>query len=418
MTEKKKLPEQKAFHVYQKAEPVDPRSDLKLSPKESDEAFKKYNKDQNKESEKSKRSGEPGTGRRAVFVPQADPSHSWNTFAERQQQRRQDRQNQARRKPYVQVASRTLAQTGSPARIGRVQPLRRPLPYRASSAIPRRSGKLKARRSIFWRLIAGLALGILVVIGISYLLTGNTFRVQRIKVEGTRDNNLISAIQRLDVQGENLFTLDTASMAEHIKALPQVDSVEVSKQWPDQITVHLVERKALLFWQTGQGTYTIDKQGVVIAKTSDSGQSSPLLTVVDITAQNNQGQEQGQGNAHLQREIRPGAHLDSATIAFAIDVSKRLPQMIGETSYKLYYDGTMYTGTTDQVKGRPGSRGSYIVESSNGWKAYFGGPDDTNPLDNKLMALREILALAQKQKLNVTTIDLRYGLRPVFTLQQ
>jgi hypothetical protein len=91
--------------------------------------------------------------------------------------------------------------------------------------------------------------------------------------------------------------------------------------------------------------------------------------------------------------------------------------MVGVSAFKLYYDGTMYTGGIRQWSGGVGSKGSYIIESPDGWKAYLGGPEDANPLSNKLIELREILALAQRQQLDVTTIDLRYGVHPVFTLK-
>jgi hypothetical protein len=60
---------------------------------------------------------------------------------------------------------------------------------------------------------------------------------------------------------------------------------------------------------------------------------------------------------------------------------------------------------------------SYIVESTNGWSAYLGTANDTNSLDNRLLELQSILNLAQKQQLSLATIDLRYGLHPVYTLK-
>jgi len=55
--------------------------------------------------------------------------------------------------------------------------------------------------------------------------------------------------------------------------------------------------------------------------------------------------------------------------------------------------------------------------SSNGWLAYLGNADDSNPLDNRLVELQQILNYAQQQQLNLATIDLRFGLRPVYTLK-
>jgi hypothetical protein len=55
--------------------------------------------------------------------------------------------------------------------------------------------------------------------------------------------------------------------------------------------------------------------------------------------------------------------------------------------------------------------------SSNGWLAYLGGADDTNPLGNRLIELQQILSLAQQKHLDLATVDLRFGLRPVYTLK-
>ena len=143
-----------------------------------------------------------------------------------------------------------------------------------------------------------------------------------------------------------------------------------------------------------------------------------VSTVIDLTLQNKQKMQNGQARQIAQASIlHPGMHLNEDNITFAVDVLNHLPQMAGVSTFKLYYDGTMYTGGIHQSEEGLGSKGSYIVESPDGWKAYLGGPDDTNSLSNKLLELREILALAQKQQLNVATIDLRYGVHPAFTLK-
>ena len=44
-------------------------------------------------------------------------------------------------------------------------------------------------------------------------------------------------------------------------------------------------------------------------------------------------------------------------------------------------------------------------------------PSDANPLGNRLLELQKMLQLAQEQQLKIATIDLRYGLHPVYTLK-
>jgi hypothetical protein len=99
--------------------------------------------------------------------------------------------------------------------------------------------------------------------------------------------------------------------------------------------------------------------------------------------------------------------LNASDIAFATQAFTQLQQLRGITSFTLRFD----------VVPRQGGRGSFIVVSSQGWLAYLGGSEDNNPLDNRLIELQKILNLAQQKQLNLATIDLRFGLRPVYTLK-
>ena len=119
--------------------------------------------------------------------------------------------------------------------------------------------------------------------------------------------------------------------------------------------------------------------------------------------------------------LRPGMWINQSDITFATAVLKQLPLINGEpvNSYKLYYNGTMYSSTNQTSEEGTDSNGSYTIENIvESWKAYLGSAGDPNPLSNRLLELRSILALAQQQQLNVATIDLRFGLHPVFTVQQ
>jgi hypothetical protein len=136
---------------------------------------------------------------------------------------------------------------------------------------------------------------------------------------------------------------------------------------------------------------------VVIAPASETAGTAHLLRVVDMRA----------GDAVQQ--VHPGFRLNATDIAFAMQVFAQLPQMIGNSSFTLHYNNADSAGE--------GVNGSFVVASSSGWLAYLGGADDNNPLTNRLIELQQILNLAQKQQLSLATVDLRYGLRPVYTLK-
>ncbi|GAC1359977.1 MAG: hypothetical protein NVS2B12_29820 [Ktedonobacteraceae bacterium] len=258
-----------------------------------------------------------------------------------------------------------------------------------------------------------LALGTLLVLAVNFTLSSNAFRLEQVNVVGTHNDALVARIQRMGMQGENIFLLNVQVMASRIEASPLVSSVELDKQLPNQLTVKVVERKPALLWQTSQGTFSVDRTGTVIATASDTPGADHLGTVVDST-----NMDKGvQGAIAAVPALHPGSYLKQVDIAFAVDALQRIPKVTGINAFKLHYDGTMYASTTNQAR-QDGREGSYIIESSDGWKAYLGNSRDANPLDNRLLELRALLTLAQQQQLNISTIDLRYGLRPVFTIQQ
>ena len=382
MTEKKQLREQMALHTYKR--PANMARSL--------------NKGEKHEAAR--------TLQRVVTVPQSDPSAAWNTFAQRQAQRRRTREKPRK---YVEMAPRTYAQTGMWASSGRIKAVRR-LPQYGSSPIPVRSGHRTLRRSFWWRLLSMFTIVVLFGLAVNFALTSNAFRIEQVNVVGTHNDALVQAIQGMGMRGQNIFLLNIAALTEHVETFPLVAAANLSKQWPNQLLITVVERVPVLLWQTPQGTYSVDSQGVVIAPANQTAGADHLGTVVDSTNQSQGNGRTGKATAQL----HPGAHLNQSDVAFAQTVFDHLSQVTGISTFKLRYDGTMYASTTNDLN----SRGSYIVESPDGWIAYLGGAHDANPLDNRLVELQQILALAKSQQLNLATIDLRYGLRPVYTLKQ
>jgi hypothetical protein len=312
-----------------------------------------------------------------------------------------DRQAHMRRAAAVPSAKnrlmkRTLAQTGLPAHEGQVR-LIRSLPRQPRAAqVPVRSGQRVVRRGRFWRRFLSLfALLVICTLGAGFAFGSPNFRVQQVNVVGTQNRTLIHSIQHIGMQGQNIFLLDAGALTTRIEALPVVASVNLEKQLPNQLNVSVVERTPVLLWQTQQGKFSVDSNGVVIASTSKTSGTDHLMTVVDVRR-----------GAAAQR-LLPGFRLNAANIAFATQLFARLPQLTGVSSFTLRYDAVP----------RQEGYASFEVVSSNGWLAYLGNADDSNPLDNRLVELQQILNYAQQQQLNLATIDLRFGLHPVYTLK-
>ncbi len=391
MTEQKKLQEQMALHDYWSV---------------TDDASTRKERESVENETNGQRASR--TLQRVVTIPTSDPSTAWRTFEQRRRQRQRRVARTARRSS--PLVPRTLAQTGTRAVDGRTRALPRPLPHHGSP-IPARSGRRPRRRGLLWKILGFSAIGLLVILLGSFVLTGSAFRITQVAVVGTRSEGLERTIQQMGMQGQNIFLLDVTGFSKRIAALPQVASVELSKQLPNHLVVHVQERQPVLLWQTPEKTFAVDREGIVIAPASEVSGGEHLNTIIDLTKRQQTGKQ-------AVPVLRPGMHLNTADVAFAQDIERRLPQVVGISTYKLYYDGTMYTDTTGQGGEGPGSGGLFMIESPDGWKAYLGGAADTNSLDNRLVALREILVLTRQQQLDVATIDLRYGQRPTFTVKQ
>ncbi len=342
----------------------------------------------------SRQMPQQATLQRVVTIPKADPSMAWNTFAQRQEQMRRARSRPQRYVELVRpVASRTYAQTGAHASSGRSRAVQRSQFQQATvSPVPTRSGRKSTRKGFLWRILSFFAIAIVVVLGINFAFTSNAFRIEQVNVVGTHNGALIHTIQRMGMQGQNIFLVNVEGLTARVDSYPLVASASLSKNWPNQLTVTVMERVPVLLWQTQRGTYSIDSQGVVIAPLSETAGADSLTTVVDK-------RNGGRGQA-----LQPGMRLSQTDIVFAVDILNRMPHVAGITAFKLRYDVTP-------------SGASYVVESPDGWLAYLGGAQDANPLDNRLLELQQILSLAQQQQLSLATVDVRYGLHPVYTLK-
>lgn len=373
MTEKRRIREQIAFHDY-------------------------------KRSMSTSAAGNVITQRRVVTVPDAVPQVAWNEYVERRNRLYAERLRSPKARTYTKMTSRTLAQTGTQAPGGQVRAIKRLPQYQ--TPVPVRSGRRNTRRGFWWKLIGFFTLLTLIVVGTVFVLTNPLFRIEHLSIAGTHNPLLVHNIQQMGIQGQNIFLIDVGSLTSRIDALPMVANASMEKQWPNQMVVTVTERTPVLLWQTRYGTYSVDTSGVVIAPASETTGATNLRTVVDIRKGDN---ATGRGG---NTGIRPGTRLNAADIAFAMQVFARLPQMTGVTNFTLRYGDMM-----PAPKGSMGGNGVFEVVSHAGWVAYLGGSNDTNPLDNRLIELQQILALAQQQQLNIATIDLRYGLRPVYTLK-
>ncbi len=290
---------------------------------------------------------------------------------------------------------RTLARTGVPAPEGPVR-IVKPLP-RPYTPIPVRSGEQRRRKTFWRRFLTMFSLIALAMVAVGFALFSPNFHVGQVTVEGTGNPALIRTIQHMGMQGQNIFLIDITDFASRVDALPLVATANIQKAWPNSLTVSVVERRPVLLWQTQKATYSVDSHGIVIGLASETAGADHLMTVIDARSKG------------VTQRVQPGTQLSAVDIAFAQQVFAQLPRTTSISTFTLRYGAP-----TD---GQSSGSGSFVVVSPQGWIAYLGGADDTNPLENRLVELQQILSRAQQQQLNLATVDLRYGLRPVFTVK-
>lgn len=338
----------------------------------------------------------PSLAERRVTVPhEAVQPLSW---AERRERFRSPAADQPARGRLVQ---RTLAQTGRPAPIGRMRLSKAPSYRRARTAVPARSSRGK-RGWRLWRRVAGFfAVLVVLSIGIGFALVSPTFHVQQVNIEGTQNARLIDAIRHMGIQGQDIFLLDSARVVARLETMPAVTSANLMIQLPGSVTVAIQERVPVLLWQTGHITFGIGQDGVVIAPQSELHGTGNLAFIID--------RRQHTG-------MHAGMRLNTADVAFVEAIFAQASTLRGMASFHLQYVDTVTEGTQSVAANQEG-RGSYVIESADGWQAYLGDEQNSNSLTDRLIELQQILDIAQRQHLRLDTIDLRFGSRAVYTIK-
>ncbi|MFD2080260.1 cell division protein FtsQ [Actinopolymorpha cephalotaxi] len=75
-----------------------------------------------------------------------------------------------------------------------------------------------------------------------------------------------------------LARVDVAAVRTRIVAqLPPVKGAEVSRSWPHEVTVRIVERKAVAVWQDGSAYHLVDADGVPFRTVPDAAGAHPLV---------------------------------------------------------------------------------------------------------------------------------------------
>lgn len=244
------------------------------------------------------------------------------------------------------------------------------------------SGPGRLERMLQWRpgkgfAAASIALGVFALLGTFgyWAWTSPFFEVSNVKVEGNDRITAAEIANRSDLLGERIFTADLGEAQRALYALPLISNVTIEREWPDTVRVTVVERRAWGIWQQDLVNYTIDRDGVVIGTTSPGTGAAVIVS-----------DEHG--------ALALGERVDYQAVDSAAELYERLPRQLGTTVVEVRFLGP---------------RGVQVT-TADGQVAFLG---DSGGMSYKLAVWAAMAVEAERQGIKYTSIDLRYGNRPV-----
>jgi hypothetical protein len=194
-----------------------------------------------------------------------------------------------------------------------------------------------------------------------------------------------------EVIGANVFWVDREQVEARLRALPLVQRVDVKAFLPDSVDITLVERQPAAFWVSGDSSYLVDREGVILkAVDVDTQQAracagqpcdprlAPLPTVAQLDGQS----------------LTPGDRVDPSALATSARLAALLPAAgVEPLSFEWSQNGGLEVPTRD------------------GWRARFDGQGD---VELQVATLRSVRDQLIHGAVPVELIDVRFGDRPYF----
>ena len=244
-----------------------------------------------------------------------------------------------------------------------------------------------------WLLGRFLGLALLVVAGWVVYDCGSSdrFQVRSVRIQG---NVLLSRAEVESVAavtGANVFWVDRSQVAERVRALPLVQHVEIGATLPDTVDISIVERQPAAFWVSGDHSYLVDTEGVILKAVDPETQQAracagqpcdprlaPLPTVAQLDGQ----------------PLTPGDRVDASALATSARLVSLLPSVgVQPLGFEWSRDAGLEVPTRD------------------GWRARFDGSGN---LDQQISSLRSIRDELARTRGAAELIDVRFGDRPYF----
>lgn len=227
-----------------------------------------------------------------------------------------------------------------------------------------------------WRigLLAAAAFAVL-ALGSVTLWRSPVFEISHVDVAGNLRVPTDVVVEQAAIRGDHIVTADLAAVERALAALPLVQSAHVERDWPKSVRITIVERQTWGTWEQAGVRYSIDREGVVLG-VQRAPDGSPVI-------------RSSEPGTRLQ-----GDRVDVQAIDSAAEIYQLLPDLLGTTVTEVAF----IAGT------------GVMVTTEDGQSALFG---DSSAISYKLAVWSALAKQAIKQGVNYTTIDLRFGNRPV-----
>ena len=137
----------------------------------------------------------------------------------------------------------------------------------------RKSYHVLDRQKIYRRIIKVIWIIVIVLLAQS-IFQWSYLAVDNITLSGNKDISLEEVRGLLDkdlwqrrylfFKNNNFFLLDTDPLADKLKQNFNLETVELTKKWPDTLEIKIIEKISHLIWQRDQEFYLLDAQGYKI----------------------------------------------------------------------------------------------------------------------------------------------------------
>ena len=243
--------------------------------------------------------------------------------------------------------------------------------------------------------VAGRALAALLLVGAAWLVydfaSSIRFQVQTVHVRGNLLLSQADVETAASVVGANIFWVNRADVAARLRALPLVQSVQVSAMLPDTLDIQIVERQPAGFWTSGDQTYLVDREGVILkavdAETAQIRACAGQPCDAQVAALPSVAEAQPE-------PLMPGEHVDPNALRTSAELATLLPSVGVQP---LGFQWSADTGLD--------------VATAEGWHARF---DQAGDLPGQVATLGAVRAELARSKVPAGLIDVRFGERPYF----